>query len=409
VDKFGYGGYGGGGGFGGGGGAYGANGGFGGGGGRGGGDGGFGGGNAGGAFGGGGGGAGLGGAIFNMGDSTVAGSGVLIITNSTLTGNTAQGGSGSLTGNGGSGYGAAIFNLDGSVTLNDDTLAANTVTGGSHGVGGSTGQADGGAVYNLAFGNVLQTGAATSATLVLYNSILSNTIGGGYDLASNAINGKNTNTAAITGSTNMVLTKNLSTNTSLAAGVITITGSGLNWFRLNPRLGPLQNNGGLTPTMALPSNSAAYGAGNPNVPGLPGTDQRGLPRTVNGRLDLGAFQVQNVTASSPPVLQSGTPSSEEPPSNLSTFTSLPTGGELMQLAVDEVLLTIDSLVALAETSVGIAVDPALAAAMAADSNAINANPEDHTPLGDAVTASSFLTTMSLLRTDLSSMTSTRSA
>jgi hypothetical protein len=133
----------------------------------------------------------MGGAIFSMGASTVPGSGVVRITNSTLTGNSAQGGAGSQTvgSSGGGGYGGALFNLDGSVTLNDATLAANTVAGGSHGAGGSSGQAGGGAVYNLAFGKVIQTGGATSANLVLFNSILSTTRGG-PDLASNAINGK---------------------------------------------------------------------------------------------------------------------------------------------------------------------------------------------------------------------------
>jgi hypothetical protein len=210
---------------------------------------------------------------------------VVLLTNCTLTGNSAHGGAGSgaVGSSGGSGYGGALFNLDGGVTLNDDTLAANTVSGGSHGTGGSSGQAAGGAVYNLAFGNQIQSGAATSATLVLFNSILSTTRGG-PDLASNALNGNSTNTAAITGSANLVQSRDL-TNTSLAPGVITVIA--------DPELGPLQNNGGPTPTMAiLTANSPAHGIGNASVPGLPSTDQRGLPRTVKGRLDLGAFELQ---------------------------------------------------------------------------------------------------------------------
>jgi hypothetical protein len=219
-----------------------------------------------------------------MGASTVPGSGVVQITNCTLTGNSARGGAGSsaLHSNGGSGYGGALFNLDGAVTLNDDTLARNTVTGGSS-LSGSRGKAAGGAVYNLAFGNQIQSGGATSATLVLFNNILSTTRGG-PDLASNAINGNNPNTAAITGSSNLVQTRNL-TNTSLAIGVITVIA--------DPELGPLQNNRGPTPTMAiLTANSPAHGIGNAGVPSLPSTDQRGLPRTVKGRLDLGAFELQ---------------------------------------------------------------------------------------------------------------------
>jgi hypothetical protein len=338
-----------------------------------------------------------------MGASTVPGSGVVLITNCTLTANTARGGDGSLTGSGGSAYGGAFFNLDGSVTLNSDTLVGNTLFGGGHGVGGSQGRAEGGGVYNLAFGNRIQTGGATSATLTLYNSILSSNFSNTivfWDLASNVVNGRNTNTAAITGSTNLVVTRRLSPTTSLAAGVITST--------TYPNLGRLKDNGGPTWTMALTSKSSAYGAGNPNVPGLPDTDQRGLPRTVNGRLDLGAFELQNfelkkATPSRASGLWTVPPPSPEPGSDLSTVQ------EQMLLAVDEVLRTINPVITSAETSVGIPAHPALAVAMDADSNAISANPEDYTPLGDAVIAASSNQTIDLFQMDIGSMTSTSSA
>jgi hypothetical protein len=285
-------GYGGGGGFGGGGGSYGANGGFGGGGGRGGGDGGFGGGDGGGFFGGSGGGAGLGGAIFNMGASTVPGSGVLIITNSTIEGNTAHGGDGALSGSGGSGFGGGIFNLDGTVTLRSSTIVRNVVLGGGHGTGGSFGQVDGGEIYNLAACNVIQTGGAASAHLVMFNCIVANTWSTNVpnaqpvDLVSKVINLDNTNAATVTGSTNFVATSVIDSGTKLESGVI--TGKGF------IRLGFLQDNGGLTYTVSIDSSCPAFGAGNPKIENLPTTDQRGLPRTVNGRLDLGAFQLQGM-------------------------------------------------------------------------------------------------------------------
>ena len=67
----------------------------------------------------------------------------------------------------------------------------------------------------------------------------------------------------------------------------------------NPRLGPLQNNGGPTKTHALLVNSPAINAGDPNfnphafIPPLL-YDQRGLrfTRVVNGRVDIGAFELQ---------------------------------------------------------------------------------------------------------------------
>ncbi len=74
----------------------------------------------------------------------------------------------------------------------------------------------------------------------------------------------------------------------------------------DPRLGPLQNNGGITPTMALLPGSPALNVIPSNL-GL--TDQRGtgFDRVVGGRADLGAYEAGNpaaivvkVTAVDPP-------------------------------------------------------------------------------------------------------------
>src|SRR5262249_53100740 len=58
----------------------------------------------------------------------------------------------------------------------------------------------------------------------------------------------------------------------------------------NPLLGPLQNNGGPTQTIALLPGSPAVDAGDNSS--APATDQRGLPRIVGGIIDIGAFEVQ---------------------------------------------------------------------------------------------------------------------
>jgi hypothetical protein len=64
----------------------------------------------------------------------------------------------------------------------------------------------------------------------------------------------------------------------------------------DPRLGLLQDNGGLTPTMALQPDSPAIDAGSNAVVQALGlsTDQRGpgFPRMVNGTVDLGAVEFQ---------------------------------------------------------------------------------------------------------------------
>ena len=63
----------------------------------------------------------------------------------------------------------------------------------------------------------------------------------------------------------------------------------------DPALGLLANNGGKSLTHALLSNSPAINTGNPATPGsgsaaCPATDQRGVPRSLGGRCDKGAYE-----------------------------------------------------------------------------------------------------------------------
>ena len=72
-----------------------------------------------------------------------------------------------------------------------------------------------------------------------------------------------------------------------------IEGTGVQWDVLDPGLHPLADNGGLTLTQLLTTDSSALAAGNPNISGAPSTDQRGLPRVDGGRIDIGAVEVQS--------------------------------------------------------------------------------------------------------------------
>jgi hypothetical protein len=202
----------------------------------------------------GGGGAGFGGALFNL-DGTVT------ITDSTLADNVAQGGAGgaaSSSASGGNGLGGALFNLDGSVSLTNSTLADNIV-------GGAT--PAGGALYSLQ-----QSG---TATLNLTNTILADSSGG-----SDAVN----NDGVVNGGHNLVMT-----STGLPAAAIVSTA--------DPLLGPLMNNGGPTPTMALLPGSPAIDTGDSSVTGAPlnlTTDQRGpgFARLAGAAVDIGAFEAR---------------------------------------------------------------------------------------------------------------------
>ena len=71
-------------------------------------------------------------------------------------------------------------------------------------------------------------------------------------------------------------------------------------LNVNPLLGPLQNNGGPTETMALLPGSPAIAAGSValavHANGKPlTTDQRGSARIVNGKVDIGAFESRGFT------------------------------------------------------------------------------------------------------------------
>jgi streptogramin lyase len=63
-----------------------------------------------------------------------------------------------------------------------------------------------------------------------------------------------------------------------------------NLIGVDARLGPLQDNGGPTQTMALLAGSPAISAGDATA--APDFDQRGFARVVGGTIDIGAFELQ---------------------------------------------------------------------------------------------------------------------
>ncbi len=207
----------------------------------------------------GGGGAGMGGAIFNMYGTTT-------LINSTLAANMAQGGSGGANANGGGGYGGAIFNLDGTVNLTTSTLASNSIAGAANG---------GGAVYNLALGQTT-LGQPVQAVVNLTDSILATSVGGN-DLVNDQSNSP-AGTAVVNATTPNIVMVTSTINGATTNGTPNTA---------NPLLGLLGNYSGLTPTMALMSESPALAVGTGGA-NIPLTDQRGNSR--GSLIDLGAYQ-----------------------------------------------------------------------------------------------------------------------
>jgi CSLREA domain-containing protein len=223
------------------------------------------------------GGAGQGGAIFN--DTTAT----LTINDSTFGSNNATGGAGGdgqFGGNGGNGS-ASVFNL-GTMTATAVTLAANVGTGGAAGKGGNA--------FTGGSGGVGRGGlTAGGGTSFIRNTLSAGNFGnngGGPD-----VDGTFTSQGF-----NLIGIGDSSTGFTGAADQV-----GTAAAPLNAKLGPLQNNGGPTDTMALLSGSPASDKGKSF--GLT-TDQRGSgfartmddssipPATGGDNTDIGAFERQ---------------------------------------------------------------------------------------------------------------------
>jgi hypothetical protein len=181
-----------------------------------------------------------GGGIFNYG--------VLKISDSTFGGNSTVGGAGGGISNG------SLFRAKGTLMIRSSTLSLNTV-----------GDGQGGGVFNL-----------NGATATVQNSIVSGNTG--RDCAGSVISHG----------------YNLSSDNTCKFN----NAGDLN--NIDPKLGPLRDNGGPTQTMALLAESPAIDAGNPtgctdSLGHRLTTDQRTEPRPDqedSGGCDMGAYEHQ---------------------------------------------------------------------------------------------------------------------
>jgi hypothetical protein len=261
---------------------------------------------------------GVGGAIYNAGtltvsDSTLSGNssayaggaiynaGALTVSNSTLSGNSVF----DSNGYGSIGYGGAVYMAAGSLSLSSSTLCNNTAGGGYYYYTDFEAGIQNAFIASDAYGGGLYCAGGTVSidhSTLADNAAWVYTSDPGYPPATSYGGG----IYNVSGSALQVYDSIIAGNgADVAPDFIGITSLGHNLFGnsngaggfpasdlldVDPRLGPLQDNGGPTQTMALLAGSPAINAGDNT--GAPAYDQRGpgFPRSFGGAIDIGAFE-----------------------------------------------------------------------------------------------------------------------
>ena len=226
--------------------------------------------------------------------------GTLTVVQSTINGNTATTGEST-------GLGGGIFNhFSAALTVINSTISGNSATAG--GIGG-------GICNQNAITVINSTISGNSATASGFGGGLFNVEGATATLVNVTINGNTAGPGRGGGLTNapfgtLNFTNTIISSSSAGSGDCVNFGAiGTNSHNLvqdggcspavsgNPKLGPLQNNGGPTFTHALMAGSPAIDAGDDAILGSPNfltTEQRGpgFPRKANLHVDIGAFEFQ---------------------------------------------------------------------------------------------------------------------
>ena len=237
----------------------------------------------------------LGGGILN--------SGTLTFTNSTISGNTTNGDGGGIYNYGGAAavmlinstvmsntasgtFGGGIFNA-GTFTLTNSTVSRNTASANNSAGGGILNEGATILTYVTLSGNgassgggIYQKSSYVTQTVTLRSTIIANSVLGG-------------NCGVQPGSPQLKSTGYNLASDGTCAAYFNQTGD-LN--NTNPKLGPLANNGGPTLTHALLPGSPAIDripVGTNDCGTIITTDQRGTPRPIGPRCDIGAYEARN--------------------------------------------------------------------------------------------------------------------
>jgi predicted outer membrane repeat protein len=209
--------------------------------------------------------------------------GVGLVANSTFVSNTATAGNGEGAGPGNGG--AISVESAASFTIYQSTITGNTAEGLGDGLylnTYATPPAAAGARKDPQQGDKAGVHAATIDGPV----VITGTIVAGNADGSDDVNGGGDETVTL--ATNVIGT---------VAGTLNVVDAGGNQLGVtDPKLAPLSDNGGPTATMALAPGSPALDAGPATEPDFLGNafDQRGpgFDRVVNGKADVGAYEVQ---------------------------------------------------------------------------------------------------------------------
>lgn len=202
------------------------------------------------------------------------GSGSVTVRESTISGNRAI-----------AGGGAFVGYLYGTLLIENSTVSGNSAVG----VPGSPG---GGLFIGYLYGE-------TAGAFIRHSTIVGNTavLGGGIFLESGAMAVEHTIVANNVAEVGDDLANNPDGRFDLFFSLVetpetaNVNDLGGNILNQDPQLGPLQNNGGPTQTHLPAAGSPAINAGDPAFSPPPATDQRGLARIAEGRIDIGSVEV----------------------------------------------------------------------------------------------------------------------
>jgi hypothetical protein len=226
-----------------------------------------------------------GGGIYNSADA--GGYGSLQVNNSTLTNNSATYGGGGV-------FNVPYSSAEAVVQISNSTISSNSAqTGG--GVDNETD--DGGAITYISNSTFSGNSASGSGGGSVFNSTQG--FGSAVVHLNDAILQRGAAGGNILNQGGAVISDGYNLSNDSCGGFLTGPGDQTN---IEPMLGPLQDNGGPTLTHALLPGSPAINAGDPNFTPPPSYDQRGpgFDRVVNGRIDIGSFEVQGSTPTPTP-------------------------------------------------------------------------------------------------------------